>query len=287
MAETIGQVGLRAEVVDKTVKGFAVQQYKFKPQLTISSTNAWNNTFYTEDPNVLSDTAANRVKGVARGANFPQASVSWTKQTKELDKYAIEDNIFWEDVLTDNVDVQARTMFRIAERITKGVDDEIYSVLSQGGAPTTIGSVIIGAGSEWNGTVPMIIDNLMEAKQKIGEKNYNTDNLVAFISPLDHRSMVNYLAGKGAQFPQIGTNVTMNGGVGNLCGINLIVSNSVTGDGALVMVPKIAATWKEAYPLSTETIIDPMKSVKIRACELGVTQLTDPSAIVYISGTQV
>jgi hypothetical protein len=285
MAEQIGQLSLRAEVIDKTIKGFATQQYKFKPALTVSSTNGWTNTFYRETPSVLTEPLGNAVKGIPRGANFPQASVSWTKISKDVEKYGIEDSIFWEDVLTDNIDVQARTMFRIAERVTKGVDDEIYNVLSEGGTPVNIGSVIIGAGSQWNGANAGIIDDLMYAKEIIGLQNYDTTNLTAFLSLKDHRSIVNYLAGKGAQFPTIGENMATNGNVGKLVGMNLVVSNSVPANQALVVVPNICATWREAYPLSTETIIDPMKSVKIRACEIGVTQLTDPRAVVLISGT--
>jgi hypothetical protein len=177
-------------------------------------------------------------------------------------------------------------MFRVAERVTKGVDDEIWNVLTESRAPTNIGSVIIGAGSNWDGTNAAIIDDIMNAKQQMAEQNYDTSNTVAFVSPKDYRSMVNYLTTKGAQFPQLGTTAASNGVVGTLAGTEIVVSNSVTSKYALVVIPKICATWKEAYPLSTETIVDPMKSVKIRACEIGVTQLTDPRAVVLISGTQ-
>lgn len=287
MAEEVGQVGLRREVVDKTIKGFAVQNYKFKQALTENTTGGWDNTFYTEDSSVLSTPRGTKVKGIPRGANFPQASVNWTKQTKALEKYGIEDNIFWEDILTNNIDVQGRTMFRLAEKVTKQVDDEIFDTLTQGLVPTTIGSVMIGAGSSWNGANPNILDNLMEAKEKMSNFNYDTSNAMAFISPKDHRSMVSYLSNKGAQFPQISEGVTMNGNIGKLAGVNLIQSNSVTANYALMVVPKVVGTWKAAVPLRTEVIVDPMKSVKIRCAEIGVTQLTDPQASVLISGTQV
>ena len=64
-----------------------------------------------------------------------------------------------------------------------------------------------------------------------------------------------------------------------------VVSNSVTASNALVAVPKICGTWKAAVPLQTNTTIDPFKSVRIRAVEMGVTQLTDPKAICLIKNT--
>jgi len=53
-----------------------------------------------------------------------------------------------------------------------------------------------------------------------------------------------------------------------------------------VVVPQICATWKEAVPLTSTVIADPYKGVTIRAVEIGVTQVTDPKAIVLIKNTQ-
>jgi hypothetical protein len=283
----VGESELRKEYVDGMVKGFAEAQYKFKQAVTISSTNAWLNTFYQETPTVLTAATGNAVKGIPRGAAFPQASVEWTKQESWVNKYGAEDNIFWEDILTDDVDVQARTIFRITEMVVKAVDDEIWSVLANGGSfATLINGFRIDQDKYWNGLSGAVIDNLMYAKQLIAEDNYDTSDLMAFISPRDHRSIVSWLSGKGAQFPSVGEDMARNGRVGSLAGIRLVVSNSVTTSQALVVKPKICATWKEAVPLQSELVTDPYKSVKVRVVELGTTQLTDPSAVCLITGTQ-
>lgn len=288
MAE-IGELELRGEVVDKTIKGFANRAYKFKPALTVSPTSAWSNVFYQETNAVLTEPNSNVVKGIPRGANFPQATPSWTKVVTEVEKYGIEDNIFWEDVLTNNIDVQSRVMFRVAERVAKGVDDEIWEVITEARASPlpNIGSVMIGAGSAWNGANPAVITSIMDAKRQIAEANYDTSRTTAFISPKDYSSAVVFYANRGANFEGLSTEAAGNGRVGKIAGTDVVVSNSVTPNYALVVVPKICATWREAYPLTSQTIVDPLKSVKIRAAELGVTQLTDPKAIVLISGTQV
>jgi hypothetical protein len=290
--QEIGTAGLRAEVVEKTVKGFATATYKFKQALTISSTNAWKNTFFRETSTALTAKSTFlAIKGLPRGASIPQGVETWEEVNKRIEKYAIEGYVYWEDILTNDIDVQARTMFRIAEAVTKAVDDEIFAQLSESLSPTNIQEVdllALAANQEyaWNGVSAAVIDDLMQASQKIAEYNYDVSNLMCFISPKDKRSIMNYLAGKGAQFPNIGNEIASNGKIMKVAGIQLIESNSVTASYALVVVPKICATWKEAYPLSTDTLSEAFKGVRIRACELGVTQVTDPKAIVLISGTQ-
>ena len=281
-----GTASLRKEVVDSVIKGRADAEYKFKQAVTISKTNAWKNTFFREDTTVLSGASGNNTKGIPRGAAFPQAIVTWEEVSKRIEKYGLEDFVLWEDILTNDIDVQRRTMFRIAEGVVKAVDDEIWDILTESQSPSAIQSVTLTGGQTWDASSAAIIDDLMNAKQLIGEKNYNTSNLMCFISERDHRSVVNYLAEKGAQFPSIGTQAARNGRIGALAGINFVVSNSVTASFALVVVPKVVGTWKQAVALSTDVEVDPYKGTRIRSVEMGVTQLTDPSAAVLIINTQ-
>jgi hypothetical protein len=289
MSDEVGGQTLRAEVVDRVVKGFAAASYKFKQALSLGTTNAWTNTFWQEDADVLPDRTGNDTKGIPRGANFPQSSVNWTRVSKWLEKYGAEDNIYWEDTLTSEIDVQSRTLFRIAEKVTKAVDDEIWEILTDGrtGTLPNIQSFRITEQEEWtNAASAAVVDDLMRAKQLIGVKNYSTANLMCFLSERDHRSVVNYVHAKGAQYDTLGEDMAKNGRVPGLAGIKFVVSNSVTASYALVVVPKICASWKSLVPLTTNIEIDPFKSTRIRAVEVGVTQLTDPNAVVLIMNTQ-
>jgi hypothetical protein len=126
----------------------------------------------------------------------------------------------------------------------------------------------------------------MQAKQLIGTYNYPTTNLVCLINLKDHRSMVNYLASKGAQFPTIGNDVTENGKVGKLAGIEIRNSNTIPASMAIVLVPKVCATWKELVPLQSDVKEDPFKSTRIRVVEEGMLEYTDPRAVCVIYGTQ-
>lgn len=282
-----GTGNIRTNVYDAAVKGFAKAMYKFKQAVTISPTSAWNNFFYRENPTALSAQFGNSIKGIPRGAAFPQAVVEWERVQTVIEKYGLEDSISWEDILSNDVDVRDRTLFRIAEGVTKAVDDEIWLQLKDAvGGGANIQSFSLSANYQWNLSSAAIIDDLLRCKQLIAEQNYDTSNLMAFVSPKDYRSIMNYLAGKGAQFPNIGNQVASNGNMGSIVGIQLIVSNSVTASQALVVVPKICATWKELVPLQTTTIEEPYKHLTVRSVEMGVTQLTDPKAVVLIQGTQ-
>lgn len=286
----VGTANLRTAYYDKTVKGFAERAYKFKQAVTISSTSAWKNYFFRESASALTGHADNAVKGIPRGADFPEAVAIWERVQSVIEKYGLSSYVFWEDIISDDVDVRERTMYKIAEAVAKSVDDVIWDTLTESRVPTNINSLAVAgsgmAGRFWDVSSAAIIDDLLQAKQKIGKYNYDTSNLMLFVSPKDYRSILNYLAEKGAQFPDMGSQVARNGQQGTIAGMQIVVSNSVTASWALVVVPKVCGTWKSLYPLSTDAVEEKFKGVKLTAVELGVAQLTDPRACCAIYATQ-
>jgi len=287
----IGDNAIRAEVVDRTVKGIAERAYKFKQAVSIVPTSAWKNTFWRESSTPLTAKGTNiaSIEGIPRGAAFPQLTPSWTEHPTHIEKFGGQNVIHWEDILSDEIDVQARVMFKVTEGVTKTVDDEIWNILTESRIATgtyAINEVTITDTEHWSGTSAAIIDDVMYAKQLIGEDNYATTGLMMFISPKDHRSIMRWLSDKGAQFPTVGEEMARNGRVGTIAGVQLVVSNSVTASYALIVVPKICATWKELVPFQSTSIVDPYRSVTIRVVEEGTCQLTDPNAVCIIRNTQ-
>lgn len=289
--QQVGTTNIRTNAYDLTVKGFAEAMYKFKQALTISPTSAWRNFFYRENSSALTAQTGNAIQGIPRGGNFPQAVVEWERVQANILKFGLEDNIHWEDILSNDIDVRNRTLFRIAEGVTKAVDDYIVGINGFGVAvlgtasfnsPASSFSVV---GKAWNATSAAIVDDLMRAKQLIAEQNYDTTNLMLFVNPRDHRSIVKWLSDKGAQFPSISEEVVNNGRAGRLAGIQLVVSNSMPTSCALCVVPKVCATLRELVPLQTTTTEDPYKSVRVRSVEECVFQFTDPKAAVIIHST--
>jgi len=286
-----GAENLRKEVVDKVIKQIAKPRYKFKQAVSITSSNAWKGTFFRESTDILAGKTGNATKEIPRGANFPQASPTWKEINSTIQKYGLEDTIFFEDIQTNDIDIQRRTMIKLTEGVVKAVDDEIWSVLTDGaaiigGSVNDIQSISIANNNAWNGNSSAIIDDLLNAKQLIGEANYDTESLICFLSLKDHRSIVNYVAEKGAQFDALGTDAARNGRMAGLAGIKFVLSNSVAASYALVVKPKTVGTWRATLPLSSDVKVEAFKGTRIRICEMGVTELHDPLAAVLIDGTQ-
>lgn len=279
----VGSSGLRAQIFDKELKGFAMRSYKLKSAVTISPTKAYRNFFYREASTILSGPATNAIKGVPPGGTFGQARVLYEKVQSDIDKFGLDGIINWEDIQFDDIDAQNRTLIRISEAVTKAVDDEIFRVLSESGAPTNINSFTPAA--SWGASTADIIGDLSHADLLIGQADYSTEKLNVYFNPIAMRDIKKYLTSKGAQFPKVAEGVLGgNGVVGTLMNYTFIQSNSVAASLALVVVPRRCGTWKEAWPLATDVKEEAFIGTRIRAVEVGTTQLTDARAVTLIIG---
>lgn len=290
MADTTGEADLRAENVERVVKGFALMSYKMKQLVMVQPSASWSESYYQETAADLTGGLGSAVKGVPRLANFPYGEASWTKKTGYNVKHGMEGVISYEDWKTNAVDVVARTLLRIARAVTKSVDTEIYQALSENDTPSTINTLAITAGYEWDSATIANrdpIQNILNAKKLIAEDNYDPDTgeLCLVLTPKDYANLLGNASVRNAgQFYT--DDVTRNGQVGKLLGAKVIVSNSVTADKALMCIAKECATWKQVVPLTVVTINDPGVKWTIRAWEIGHTQLTNPEAVCLITNTQ-
>jgi len=289
MAEAAGQVQLRAENVTKAVTGFALQEYVMKQLCLVQSSSSWKETYFKETAADLTGGTGSEVKGIPRLANFPYGEVTWTEASSRHLKHGMETRISWEDAKTDDVDVIARSLLRIARAVTKSVDEEIWDTITEDQSATTINSVSITAGSEWDSATIANrdpIQDILNAKKEIAEDNYNPDkNGYLLLNPKDFANLLgNANVRNAGQFYT--DDVTRNGRVGFLLGLKVLVSNSVTTDFAAVVVGQEAATWKTAAPLSVKTIEDAGIGYTIRAWEVGTCQLKNPEAVCLIDNTE-
>lgn len=280
-----GTVGLRKETVDAFLKGYAPRTYKMKQAVAISSTNANKNSFFRADPDVLTDVTGNSTEGLVRGEAFPQLVSEFQEISAYIVKYGAQDTIFWEDIRTSDINVIKRTLEKLTEKVINKVDARIYSVLSDAGIPVDIQSVLITGGQYWDASSGNLVDDLMYGTQLIGEANYDTSGLMIFVNHKTYRAMNNYLYEKGAQAPSVGADVAKNGRVTKIAGIGqIIVTATVPTSQALMVVPKTCGNWKASFPLSSDTQTDAFKGTRVTICEQGVTQLTDPDAVVLFRG---
>lgn len=292
MSFTVHEADMRAENIEKVVKGFALQEYRFKELVMIQSSSAWQETYFQEDSTELTGGTGSAVKGVPRLANFPYAEANWTEKSSFLVKHGLEGVISYEDARTNNISVIARTLLRIARAVTASVDSEIYNVLTEidgTASPVLINKVAITAGNEWDSDTVANrdpIQDILNAKKEIAIDNYDPDrNGYLLLNPKDYANLLgNANVRNAGQFYTDA--VTSNGRVGKIVGLNIIVSNNVSNDKAVVVVAKECATWKQNAPLTVKTIEEPGIKWTIRAWEIGVTQLINPECVCLISNTQ-
>ena len=280
---TQGQATLRAENVQRAVNGFALQAYKFKQVCLIQKSNSWKETYFEEGSTELTASGTRNIKGISRGANFPYVEPNWTEKSVRHQKYGAEGLVYWEDMLTNSIDVMQRTLLRISRAIAKAVDDEIYA---QWIGATGINTA--AASDTWDSATLANRDpirDILSAIQSMDESNYDTSNAFLLVSPKDYKNLM--MNSKVINNPSFKTaDIVSNGKMGQVAGTTIIKSNSVPADEALVILGQVASTWKTASPLKTETITDPMIKFTIRGSEIGITQVTNPKAISRITNTQ-
>ena len=286
MADTTGEADLRAQAYDRIVIGFALQEFKIKPLVMTQPSSSWTESYYQEGSSELTGGEGSAVKGVPRLANFPYGEPNWTLASARLEKYGMEGVISWEDSKTNNIDVVARTLLRVARAVANSVDSTIYAALLAGIGNTET----IGPGDEWNSATianQNPIQNILNAISLISADNYDViDGTGAILmNPIEWALLMGNESVRNAG--QFWTDtVTKNGKVGRICGLDIIVSNVVTSDtGTLVLKKRECAVWKEAHPLSVVTIEDPGVKTTVRAWEVGVLQVTNPNAICVITNT--
>lgn len=289
MADTTGMADIRGLNVQKVVTGFALTEYVFKQLCIVQSGSKWQDRYYQETAADLTGGTGSGVEGVPRLAAFPHGEVSWTQQNSYMKKHGMESRISWEDARTNDVDVIARTLLRIARAVAKSVDAEIWDVLTESQTPSNINEEAITGGEEWDsGTIANRdpIQNILNAKRKIATNDYNPDkNGFLCLSPTDYANILgNANIRNAGQFYT--DDVTRNGKVGFLLGLKVIVSNNVTADKAAVIIGKEAGTWINVQPLTVKTIEDPGIGFTIRAWEVGAAQLKNPKAVTLITNTQ-
>lgn len=281
MADTTGEQDLRAVHVSKIVTGFALQEYKMKQLCMIQSSNSWSESYFTETAAELTAGGEIAVEGVPRLANFPYGEVSWTKTTGRNVKHAIEGVLSWEDVKTNDVPMIARTLLRIGRAVAKSVDGVIAAAILSSAGNTT------AANATWNNAVIASrdpIQDILDAKSEISIDNYNPDrNGYIIMHPTNYAELLgNPNIRNAGQFYTV--KVTKNGVVGQLLGLTVVSTNSVTEGGAQVLIAKEACTWKSVAGLTVNTIADPGIKWTIRAFEVGQIQVVNPDAICKITG---
>lgn len=276
-----GEDKLRATAYDLAIKQLAIYSYKWKQLVSVVKSTSWKGYFFREQTNIPTGEEGNAIKGIPRGADFPNAVLSWEQVTSRIEKYGLSSSVDHEDIIAGNIDMRNRTIKRIAEGVAKAVDTEISLIVSENW--TTGGNIQTGAlkGGYWDESSAAIIKDLAFMKAQVKAYYDNASKFVCVINPDTEPHILHYIYEKGAQATTSGQKA-FNGEIGNPAGVNIITSDVVPVSMALFMVPKSCATWQSLMALATDTKTDRFKGDTITACEYGVTELHEPKQVVLL-----
>lgn len=286
-ADTDREADLRYENIDRAVKAVAALDYKLKTLCTIDKSSAWTESYFRETNSDETDGGTGSpIKGIPQYAPYPFFDVTETKVSAVILKYGGESIISLESEQTATIPMLQRKIYRLVQKITYQVDKAIEAVMSASAGNT----FAITAGNEWNSAT-------VANRDPIYDILYGINMLRA--DGIDALSGNGYLVVNGTDYTNIISNskvlnhptfqsvsAVQNGVVNMLCGLKIMISETVTADQAYIVVGKLALTWKEASALTTKTIEDPGKSTTIRAWERGVCQIPVPNAVCKITNTR-
>lgn len=286
----VGDTDIRGENISRIIKIFEAKKFKLRPLLLASKSANWTETYYKEDPAILTAIGSRNVKEIGRLSQFPTLEASWTKVSADHFKYGGEGIIAMEDILTNAIPVQSRTLVKIAEAIVNAVDIAIYAALTAEGS--TSGTV--AAVAEWDAAAASTrdpIQDLVRASEAMEENNVDAlEGGTCLINPHDWASLI--MNSKVINNPTFkSADVVTNGKVGQLAGFTFVRSTSVTADEAMIIINQETATWQSVVGLTTKVIDDDSEnagiSALIRSWEIGQIQITNPKKIYTITNTTI
>jgi len=292
MVDQWAEADNRKQTWEKDIKGFAPKRYVMKELVMETPSDSWTNSFYQKTATSLTGGTGSDVKGIPRGADFPALIRGTTLKNAVIMQHGGEGVIYWQDILTSNIRIEAETISDVTDAVVYSIDLTIYQGLSESDNPTTINTLAITAGSEWDSATVANRDPVQDILNAVREitidrypvltsgQGYLVVNETDYANLMGNSKVINHPTFQLAQ------GIIANGNLARLCGLGIKVSPVVTADKALVVMAKKCGTWKTTQPLTVDTIIDPQKKYVIRASEIGVFQLTDPEAVCLITNTR-
>lgn len=285
MADQIGQIDIRGENISSVVTVFAQKKFKLKPLLKQVTSSNETEIYYKEDPTILTASGTRDVKGLGRLSEFPGVQRSWTKVSADHFKYGAESLISMEDLKLNAFNVQSRAINGIVESIVNSIDIAIYAALTA--ESSTSGTV--AATANWDDSTAANqnpINDILRGIQAMDENNYDAlEGGVLLVNPHDYASLMQN--SKVINNPSFKTaDVVSNGRVGQIAGLTIVKSTTVTDDEAMIIINGLTATWQSAVGFTSAVIEKPGISTILRSWQMGQIQIIHPKSIYTITDTE-
>jgi len=285
MSDRPGEADVRGENISKVVTVLAAKKFKLKPLLKQLKSSNLTETYYEEDATILTASGTRDIKGIGKFSEFPTVNRAWTKTSSESIKYGAEAKISVEDLRLGAFNMQARTVDGIAEAIVNRIDIAIYAALTA--ATGTSGTV--GAVATWDNataTNQNPINDILRGIQAMDENNYDAQSGgVLLLNPHDYASLMQN--SKVINNPTFKTaDVVSNGKMGQVCGLTIVKTTSVTDAEAMIIIRDKTAQWQSALGFQSAKIVDEGISTIFRSWQMGQIQIIHKKSIYTITGTE-
>ena len=292
MVDTFSEIDVRKQNWTLDIKGFAAKRYVMKNLVSSTKGSAWTESFYQKTASSLTGGEGSTVKGISRGGDFPFLERGVTLKNAIIQQHGGEGVIYWQDILTSNLKIESETISDVSDAVVYSTDGTIYNGLTENDTPTTINTVAITAGYEWDAAVEanrrpaFDILKCIEAIQTdrypiiASGRGFIAMNEATFKYFMNNEKVLNHPTFK------LQEGNTLNGFVASFLRCKVYVSPVITNDKVLVGMEKTCANWVSVQDLTVDVIIDPQKKYTIRASEIGVLQLTDPESLCLLTNVR-
>ncbi len=288
MADANGQALIRGLDIDKASKDMFEEALIFKKELKGESTSSRQIRWYQKTSGYLTTTAPAKISNIPYGARPFVLRQTWTRNTSYTKKYLLDSELIdMEDETDSDVQVFMNNAEDLTAAVANDLDGDIWDVVSESQSPTNINDVTSTAA--WNATSGQNpYADVTEAEELIREQTKKNPVLKIYLSAKDHKSLKDWLVTvKGSSIPGFSSQLVDNRPLITFDSKQVIVSENVTADFAMVANLERGAIYKEFMGLRTWIITEEGIGRKIRIGTNGIALLVRPKYIALISNTQL
>lgn len=287
MADGAGQAEIRGMNIDKVSKDMFEEALIFKKEVKIENTPSRQIRWYQKTSGYLTSTTPAKISNIPYGARPFVLRQTWTRNTSYTKKYLLDSEMIdMEDETDSDVQVFLNTAQDLTEAVAYDLDGDIWDVVSESQSPTNINDVTsTAAWDAASGQDPYA--DITESEQLIREQTKKNPVLKIYLNAKDHKSLKDWLVTtKGSSIPGFSSQLIENKPLLVFDSKQVIVSENVTADYAMVANLEKAAIYKEFMGLRTWIITEEGIGRKLRVGTNGITLLVRPKYVALISNTQ-
>ena len=288
MVDGAGQALIRGLNIDKVSKDMFEEASIFKGELKNESTSSREIRWYQKTSGFLTATTPAKISNIPYGARPFVLKQTWTRNTSFTKKYLLDSEMIdMEDETDSDVQVFLNTVEDLTDAVAFDRDGDIWDVVSENQSASNINGVTsTAAWDAASGQNPY--EDVAEAEQLIREQTKRSPVLKIYVSAKGHKDLKVWLVSiKGSSIPGFSSQLVENKQLLTFDSKQLVVSENVTADFAMVANLERGAIYKEFMGLRTWIITEEGIGRKVRIGTNGIALLVRPKYITLISNTEL